>query len=145
MQPKKAAGTGFQSIPNNEVRCDSRQQELVLACPGLSLLTLGRLKKGTTPRRYNVASMVEPLIGLPFSECSNRPLWDQPCGGERLPRTATHCSYRIFWLKAYMHLVTPLLKLGIVQTSTAQKAPNSSSDSDAASRMAASFSSALQS
>lgn len=70
MQPKKAAGTGFRPTPNNEVRRDPRQQELVLACPGLSLLTLGRLKKGTTPRRYNVASMVEPLIGLPFSDAA---------------------------------------------------------------------------
>src|SRR5258708_10330632 len=40
---------------------------------GLSSLTLGRLKEATTPRRCNVASIVEPFIGLPLSECSTRP------------------------------------------------------------------------
>ena len=35
---------------------------------GLSLLTLGREKEGTTPNLCKVASMVAPFIGAPLSE-----------------------------------------------------------------------------
>ena len=36
---------------------------------GLSSLTEGRLKEGTTPRRCKVASLVAPFMGAPLSEC----------------------------------------------------------------------------
>ena len=39
---------------------------------GLSLLTAGRLKEGTTPRRCKVASMVAPFMGATLSECRIR-------------------------------------------------------------------------
>src|ERR1019366_4379907 len=45
---------------------------------GLSSLTLGRLKDATTPRRCNVASMVDPFIGPPLSACKTRELRTTP-------------------------------------------------------------------
>ena len=49
---------------------------------GLSSLTLGRLKEGTMPRCWRVASIVEPFVGSPLSEWST----SSACG-EQIART----------------------------------------------------------
>ena len=50
---------------------------------GLSLLTAGRLKAGTTPSCCRVASIVAPFIGAPLSECSVSALKWTPKTGQQ--------------------------------------------------------------
>src|ERR1700737_198536 len=45
---------------------------------GLSLLTCGRLNDGTMPSHCSIASIVEPRMGLPLSECRIKPAESTP-------------------------------------------------------------------
>jgi hypothetical protein len=59
---------------------------------GLSLLTAGRLKEGTTPRRCKVASIVAPFMGAPLSECRTSAVAPTPSRRWALWKTVAACA-----------------------------------------------------